>query len=108
MMKAQAQQTIKKARFKKGDQVQVISGKAKGQTGEVVKVDLKRRTVLVKDVNMVKRHTKPRSQDDPGGIVPMESPIAYSNVLPYCDSCGRGVRTLCTKPADCANYKKRK
>ena len=105
-MAQQESVTIKKSRFKAGDQVQVIAGKAKGQTGEVVRVDRKRGTVTIKDVNMVKRHSKPRRQDEPGGIIPMESPVAYSNVLPYCENCGRGVRKLCEKPAECGYYQK--
>ena len=38
----------------------------------------------------------------------MEAPIHLSNVLKYCDSCGRGVRKLCEKPADCRYYEARK
>ncbi|NIP72318.1 MAG: 50S ribosomal protein L24, partial [Gammaproteobacteria bacterium] len=87
---------------------QVIAGKAKGQAGEVLRVDLTRSTVYVKDVNMVQRHTKPRRQGEAGGIIPMEAPIHLSNVLPYCESCERGVRKLCEKPADCRYYKARK
>jgi len=107
-MSGAAPEKMKKARIKKGDQVQVISGKAKGQRGEVLKVDLRRSVVLIKEVNMVKRHTKPRRQGESGGILPMESPIHLSNVLKFCDSCGRGVRKLCDKPADCRHYQARK
>jgi len=67
--------------------------------GEVLKVDRVRGVVLIKEVNMVQRHTKPRRQGQQGGILPMEAPIHLSNVLKYCDSCGRGVRKLCEKPA---------
>jgi len=107
-MSAAAQPKLKKSRVKKGDQVQVISGKAKGQHGEVLRVDLRRGVVLIKEVNMVKRHTKPRRQGEQGGILPMESPIHLSNVLKYCDSCERGVRKLCEKPAECRYYQARK
>jgi large subunit ribosomal protein L24 len=107
-MRRAAQPKLKKARVKKGDQVQIIAGKAKGQTGEVLRVDLTRNTVLVKEVNMVQRHTKPRRQGEAGGILPMESPIHLSNVLKYCESCERGVRKLCEKPADCRHYKAHK
>jgi len=107
-MRSAAPVKLRKARVKKGDQVQVISGKAKGQTGEVLRVDLSRSTVLIKEVNMVQRHTKPRRQGEAGGILPMESPIHLSNVLKYCESCERGVRKLCEKPADCRYYQARK
>lgn len=103
-----AQPTVKKAHVKKGDQVRVIAGKAKGATGEVLRVNLASGTVLIKEVNLVKRHTKPRRQGDAGGIIPMEAPIHLSNVLKYCESCDRGVRKLCDKPADCRYYKARK
>lgn len=107
-MKRALQPKLKKFRVKNGDQVQVISGKSKGQTGEVLRVDLKQNTVFIKDVNMVQRHTKPRRQDQSGGIIPMEGPIHLSNVLQLCESCERGVRKLCEKPADCRYYKNRK
>jgi large subunit ribosomal protein L24 len=107
-MKGVAQPILKKAPVKKGDRVQVISGKAKGQTGEVLRVDPRKSTVLIKEVNMVQRHTKPRRQGEAGGILPMESPIHLSNVLKYCESCERGVRKLCEKPADCRYYQARK
>lgn len=107
-MGLQAQAQIKKPRFKTGDQVQVISGKAKGQVGEVLKVNPKQGTVLIKEVNMVKRHTKARSQNESGGIIPMESPINYSNVLPFCEGCGRGVRKICENKTDCRNFEKSK
>jgi large subunit ribosomal protein L24 len=98
---------LRKARIKKGDQVQVISGKAKGQSGEVLWVDLKRHRAYIKDVNIQQRHTKPRRQDDKGGILPQEGPVHISNVLIFCDSCSRGVRKLCEKPADCKYNKKK-
>lgn len=107
-MRSAAQAKPRKARVKKGDKVQVISGKAKGQTGEVLRVDLLRSRVVIKDVNMVQRHTKPRRQGEAGGILPMESPIHLSNVLKFCESCERGVRKLCEKPAECRHYKTRK
>jgi large subunit ribosomal protein L24 len=48
--------------------------------------------VIVEKVNLVKRHKKATGKDA-GGIVEMEAPIAASNVLLYCESVGRGVRT---------------
>jgi large subunit ribosomal protein L24 len=100
-MKTVERQPAGKPRFKKGDQVQVISGKAKGQSGEVLKMDLRRQTVLLKGINMRMRHTKPRRQGEPGGIVPMEGPIHVSNVLVLCATCNRGVRKPCTDTQAC-------
>ena len=99
---------LRKAKIKKGDQVQVISGKSKGQNGEVLRVDLKRHVVFIKDVNMQQRHTKPRRQGEQGGIIPQEGPVHLSNVLTYCDSCSRGVRKLCADTAQCKYFKNKK
>ena len=107
-MTGAAQPKIRKSRIKKGDRVQVVSGKAKGQTGEVLQVDLRHNTALIKEVNMVQRHTKPRRQGESGGILSMESPIHLSNLLKYCESCDRGVRKLCEKPAECRYYQARR
>ena len=72
------------ARIKKGDRVLVISGKDKGITGTVQKVDLKRERVIVEGVNRVKKHTKQGTTDrgvKTGGILTVEAPIHYSNVM---------------------------
>ena len=105
-MKQAATQPPRKAKVKKGDQVQIISGKARGQNGQVLRVDLRRQVVFIKDVNVQQRHTKPRRQDDKGGIIPQEGPVHLSNVLIYCDSCNRGVRKLCGDTKECRYYKK--
>ena len=106
-MKSAATEPLLKAKVKKGDQVQVISGKAKGQTGQVLRVDLRRQVVYIKDVNMQQRHTKPRSAEDKGGIIPQEGPVHLSNVLTYCDTCNRGVRKLCDETKNCKYNKKK-
>lgn len=93
-MKRVGRVRLPKARFKKGDTVKVIAGKAKGQTGEVLKVDLKRNMVLIKGVNVLMRHTKPRRQGEKGGIFPMEGPIHISNVLPVDPATGKAVRKV--------------
>ena len=72
------------ARIKKGDRVLVIAGKDKGVTGTVLKVDLKKERVLVEGVNRVKKHTKQGTTDrgvKTGGILTVEAPIHYSNVM---------------------------
>ena len=67
------------SKIKKGDNVMVITGKDKGKTGEVLNVLPAKQRVLVRGVNIVKRHTKP-SQTAPGGIVERESAVHLSNV----------------------------
>jgi large subunit ribosomal protein L24 len=72
------------AKIRKGDTVQVISGKDKGLTGEVLKVYPDRDKVLVEGVNRVKRHTKIGQSArgaKTGGIVTQEAPIHVSNVM---------------------------
>ncbi len=96
-----------KLHVKRGDQVQVISGKAKGQQGEVLRVDPLRKVVYVKDVNMQGRHTKPRRQEEKGGIIMQEGPIHASNLLKFCPSCERGVRRVCTDNKTCRFYQKK-
>lgn len=85
-------------RIKKGDEVIVIAGRSKGQRGHVLSViDAER--LLVENVNMVKRHTRPDPQRNvSGGIVEKEAPIHASNVAlfnPVTDKADRvGFRTL--------------
>jgi large subunit ribosomal protein L24 len=106
-MKRAVQEPLKKSRFKKGDQVHVIAGKAKGQVGEVLRVDLKRHFIFIKDVAMQHKHTKPRRQGEPGGILRMEGPVHTSNVLIHCPTCKRGVRKAHTDPQMCKDYQAR-
>ena len=103
-MKPAAEKKRIKFAIKRGDQVQVIAGKAKGQTGEVLRVDLKRHFVYIKDVAMQKKHTKPRRQGEQGGIIPIEGPVHVSNVLVHCPTCMAGVRKAHTDPEMCKQY----
>lgn len=68
-----------KYKIKRGDKVQVITGRDKGKVGEVTKMLLKEGRVIVKNVNLVQRHTKPTKMHE-GGIVRKELPIHISNV----------------------------
>jgi large subunit ribosomal protein L24 len=68
-----------KMKIRRGDNVIVISGRDKGKTGEVLRVDRERKRVLVQGVNMVKRHQRP-TQTTPGGINEFEALLHVSNV----------------------------
>ncbi len=74
-------------RIRRDDMVRVISGKEKGRTGRVLRVDPEKERVYVEGVNIVKRHQRPRSLRDTqrsqekGGIVEKEGPIHVSNVM---------------------------
>ena len=78
-------------RIKKGDRVVVTAGKDKGKQGEVVRVDGDR--VIVANVNIVKRHTKPNPQAGvAGGVVEREASIHISNVNVVNPATGKGER----------------
>lgn len=78
-------------RIKKGDEVVVITGKSKGQRGEVIRIAGDR--VVVSNVNLIKRHTKPNPQaNQPGGIVEREAGIHISNVQLFNPASGKGER----------------
>jgi len=67
-------------RIRKGDEVIVVAGRSKGLRGNVLRV-LTNDRLLVENVNMVKRHTKPDpNRQQPGGILEKEAPIHISNV----------------------------
>ena len=76
-------------KIKKGDFVQVIVGdeNEKGKTGKVVAVFPSENKVIVENVNIVKRHTKPRSAQQSGGIIEKPRAIDASNVMLYCPNC---------------------
>jgi large subunit ribosomal protein L24 len=73
--------------IKKDDKVKVVTGKDKGKIGKVLKVFHKKQRVMVENVNMVKRHTRPSAQNRQGGIVEGEAPIHWSNVMVMCGKC---------------------
>jgi large subunit ribosomal protein L24 len=70
-------------KIKKGDEVIVVSGKDKGKRGTVVKI-LQDDRLVVENVNMAKKHTKPNpNRGEPGGILDKEMPLHISNVALY-------------------------
>jgi large subunit ribosomal protein L24 len=80
-----------------GDPVIVIAGKDKGKTGEVLRTLPEARKVVIKGVNLLKRHAKAGTQRSgvsmtQGGIVDFEAPLDYSNVMLVCPSCNRPTR----------------
>ena len=76
-------------RIRKGDNVQVLSGNDKGKTGEILEVIQKEDKVVVKGVNVRKKHVKARKQGDESGIIPVECAIPVSNVNVVCPKCGK-------------------
>jgi len=80
------------AKIKKGDLVEVISGKDKGKRGKVLRVIPKENKVIVEGVNVVKRHQRPNPRMREGGIVEREAPIYVSKVMLVCPNCGQRTR----------------
>ncbi len=72
--------------IRKKDTVLVIRGQYKGRRGRVLEVYPKKQRLLVEGVNIIKRHTKPSSRNQAGGIVEREAPIHMSNVMPWCET----------------------
>ena len=79
-------------KIRKDDTVIVLSGKDKGKKGKVLAADPKGMKVTVSGVNVATKHRKPRSQQEEGGIIKMETPIYVSKVQLVCPECGEPTR----------------
>ena len=79
-------------RIKKDDKVKVIAGKDKGKIGKVLKVDRKKKLLLIEKINLIKRHTRASAKSRQGGIVEGEAPIRISNVMIMCNKCIKPTR----------------
>jgi large subunit ribosomal protein L24 len=93
---------VTKMKIKKGDLVQILSGKDRGKQGKVLEARPKEGRVVVENLNIVKRHTKPRPIRDsspmggptmePGGVIDKPAPVNVSNVMIVCPACNRPTR----------------
>ena len=91
-----------KMKVKKGDTVQILTGKDRGKRGRVIEARPSERRVIVENLNVAKRHTKPRPIRDssrmggaqivPGGILEKAAPVPVSNVMVVCPVCGNPTR----------------
>jgi large subunit ribosomal protein L24 len=91
-----------KMKVRKGDLVQILSGKDRGKQGRVLEAMPKERRVLVENLNVVKRHTKPRpmknpsrmgqTQINPGGVIEKAAAVPVSSVMVVCPTCKRATR----------------
>ena len=77
---------------RKGDTVVVIAGKDKGKQGKVLACFPAKQRITVEGVNIISRHTKPKSAQDKGGIIKKEGSIHVSNVMIVCPACGKATR----------------
>ncbi len=76
----------------KNDDVVVLQGKDRGKRGRVAFAFPAEGKVIVDGINTAKRHTKPQSATQPGGIITKDMPIEVSNLAIVCPSCSKGVR----------------
>jgi large subunit ribosomal protein L24 len=89
-------------RIRKGDLVHILSGKDRGKQGRVIDARPKDKKVIVENLNIVKRHTKPRPIQNtsrmgsagmtPGGVVEKPAPVHVGNVMVVCPVCNRPTR----------------
>jgi len=76
----------------KNDTVIVLSGKERGKKGKVLATQPKDGKVIVEGINIISKHTKPRRQGDPGGIIKKEAAILACKVMRVCPKCGEPTR----------------
>ncbi len=81
-----------KVRLKKNDLVEVTTGKERGKTGKVLRVNREKNQVLIEKVNMIKRHTRPSPTSGQGGIVEKEAPLNVCKVKLICPKCATATR----------------
>jgi large subunit ribosomal protein L24 len=87
---------------RKGDLVQILSGKDRGKQGRVLEARPREQRVVIENLNVVKRHMKPRPLRDssrmggaqiaPGGVIDKPAPLAVSKVMVVCPTCKRPTR----------------
>jgi large subunit ribosomal protein L24 len=89
-------------KIRKGDLVQVLSGKDRGKQGRIIEADPRKGRVMVENLNLVKKHRKPRplkdssrmgqTQVQPGGVIELTAPLPVSSVMLVCPTCNRPSR----------------
>ena len=79
-------------KIRKGDRVVVLAGKDRGREGVVAAALPERNKVIVEGVNVARKHTKPRSAEQPGGIIDKAMPIHVSNVAVISPQDGKPTR----------------
>ena len=94
--------TPTKMKVRKGDVVQILSGKDRGKQGRVLEARPAEQRVIVENLNVVKRHMRPRplrntnrmggTQMQPGGVIEKPAPVPVGNVMVVCPVCGRPTR----------------
>ena len=78
--------------LKKDDKVKITAGKDKGKVGKVLGIKRKNSRIIVENINMAKKHSRPSAKNRQGGIIESEAPIHWSNVMLLCNKCVTPVR----------------
>jgi large subunit ribosomal protein L24 len=94
-------------RVHKNDNVLIISGEFRKKQGKVLKVFPSSRQVIIENVNLVKRATRPSQKNPQGGVVQKEGPIRASNVIVICPKCSEPTRVGHTHVKDATSNKKK-
>ena len=77
---------------RRGDKVRIIAGKDKGKDGKVLRAYPYKERVMVEGANMIKKHTRPSTKNQQGGIMTVEGTIHVSNVMLICPTCSQPTR----------------
>lgn len=91
-METSAKKCDVKSKIRKGDEVMIMTGRSKGVTGKVEKIDLKNYRVFVAGANVFKKHQKPDAQSPDGGIVDKPMSLHLSNVMMLDPKSGKKTR----------------
>ncbi len=87
-------------KIKVGDTVIVTTGKDSGKKGKVIRLDAADARALVEGINLAKKHRRQTRQNQQGGIVDIEKPIAVSNLALFCKECNKATRVGMKLSAD--------
>lgn len=79
-------------KIRKGDNIIMISGKDKGKRGKVIKVLPKEQLIVIENVNLKKKHQKPKTGGKKGEKIETPRPVSVSSVMLICKNCGKSVR----------------
>jgi len=87
-------------RIRKGDKVQVLSGRDKGKSGKVLELLPDEQRAVIEGINLVKKHMRKRKEGETGGIKEIPVPLRTSKIALFCGNCQRGVRFAIKVMAD--------
>lgn len=87
-------------RLRCGDLVQVMTGRSKGKSGKILRIDRSKERVVVEQVNLVKKHLKPTQDKPHGGVQDVEASIHWSNVQILCPKTNTPDRIRVTRDKD--------